>query len=65
MAKVPKQITSIFIETGIQFLKIVKDLNDNDELFQKSEKHQLKKGVKNDTSKATRIGAKKNTADSH
>jgi len=28
-----KQVTNILLETGIQMLKIVKDLNENDQLY--------------------------------
>jgi len=62
MAKVPKEIASILIETGIQMLKIVKDLNEKDQLFTNSNKPKLKKGDKNDNTKNSRPGAKKSTA---
>ena len=38
MVKIPKEVTNILIETGIQMLKIVKDLNEKDKLFGSSEK---------------------------
>jgi heterodisulfide reductase subunit C len=47
MAKIPKEVTNILIETGIQMLKIVKDLNEKDQLFGSSEKQiKTKKGKK-------------------
>jgi len=45
MTRISKEITNVLIETGISMLKIVKDLNEKDQLFP-PEQLKIEKGKK-------------------
>lgn len=65
MPRAKKEITNILLETGIQMLKIVQELNEKDQLFPNEKPKKLKE-KKNDTNtKAKSSGSKKNTAVPH
>ena len=48
--QIPKEVTGILIEMGIQTLKILKDLNEKDQIFKPQKPYKLKpkKGTKHD-----------------
>jgi hypothetical protein len=65
MPRAKKEITNILLETGIQMLKIVQELNEKDQLFPNEKPKKLKEKKNDSNTKAKSSASKKNNTVPH